>query len=43
MADGDQWLLCMERALDAIEAEPDVREMLKEPMFAIADMIRNAD
>ncbi len=37
----DQWLLCMDRALDAIDAEPALREMLKEPMFGIADMIRN--
>jgi len=42
-AERDQWLLCMERALDTIDADPQLREMLKEPMFAIADMIRNAD
>lgn len=37
----DQWLLCMEKALDKIEADPALREMLKEPLFAIADMVRN--
>ncbi|NVK44646.1 MAG: group II truncated hemoglobin [Oceanospirillaceae bacterium] len=42
-AERDQWLLCMERALDAIDADPELREMLKEPMFAIAEMIRNTD
>lgn len=37
----DQWLLCMDKALDAIDADPALREMLKEPMLAVADMLRN--
>jgi len=37
----DQWLLCMDKALDAIGAEPSVKEMLKEPMYRIADAVRN--
>jgi len=37
----DQWLLCMEKALDAIEADDDVRVMLKQPLFRIADAVRN--
>jgi hemoglobin len=37
----DQWLLCMEKALDAIEADDEVRDMLKEPLFRIADAVRN--
>ena len=37
----DQWLLCMEKALGAIEADDDVREMLRDPLFRIADAVRN--
>jgi len=37
----DQWLLCMDRALDTIEAEPALREMLKVPLYRIADAVRN--
>jgi hemoglobin len=37
----DQWLLCMERALDTIDAEPALREMLKTPLYRIADAVRN--
>ncbi|GGB86336.1 globin [Marinobacterium zhoushanense] len=37
----DQWLLCMHKALEAVEVEPQLREMLKAPLFAIADMVRN--
>jgi hemoglobin len=39
----DQWLLCMEQALDEIDAEPVVREMLKQPLFRIADAVRNRE
>ncbi len=39
----DQWLLCMERALERTEASPEVREMLKIPLFRIADAIRNRE
>ena len=37
----DQWLLCMEKALDVIEVDDDVRDMLREPLFRIADAVRN--
>ncbi len=37
----DQWLLCMEKALDALAVEAAVREMLKVPLFRIADAVRN--
>jgi hemoglobin len=37
----DQWLLCMEKAMDRMETEDEVREMLKVPLFRIADAVRN--
>ena len=37
----DQWLLCMEKALDRIDAEEELREMLKDPLYRIADDVRN--
>jgi hemoglobin len=39
----DQWLLCMDEALRRVGASEEVQAMLKEPMFAIADAIRNTD
>lgn len=39
----DQWLLCMDRALARINASEDVVEMLKVPMFRIADAVRNRE
>lgn len=42
-AERDQWLLCMEKALEQIGADESLKAMLKEPMFAIADMVRNRD
>ena len=39
----DEWLLCMDKALEAIDAEPEVREMLKVPLFRVADAVRNRD
>ncbi len=39
----DQWLLCMDTALERIGASDEVKQMLKEPMFMVADMIRNTD
>ncbi|WP_062266643.1 group II truncated hemoglobin [Endozoicomonas arenosclerae] len=38
----DQWLLCMDKALEAIDASEQVKSMLKEPMFRLADFIKNA-
>jgi hemoglobin len=37
----DQWLLCMDKALEATAVEEEVRSMLKEPMFRVADAVRN--
>jgi len=39
----DQWLLCMDRALERIGASPEVVAMLKGPMFRIADAVRNRE
>ena len=39
----DQWLLCMDKALERINASEELINMLKEPMFRIADTIRNRD
>jgi hemoglobin len=39
----DQWLLCMDKALERIEASEELVTMLKEPMFRIADAIRNSE
>ena len=39
----DEWLLCMEQALERIEAEASVKDMLKEPLFRIADAVRNKE
>ena len=39
----DQWLLCMDKALERIGASDELKEMLKEPMFLVADTVRNQD
>ena len=39
----DQWLLCMDRALERIGASEALKTMLKEPLYAIAETVRNAD
>lgn len=39
----DQWLLCMDEALERIGASEALKEMLKEPMFRVADTVRNQD
>ena len=42
-AERDQWLACMNEALDRVGAGDEVRAMLKEPLFRIANAIRNVD
>ena len=37
----DQWLLCMDKALDAVAVEAEVKEMLKVPLYRVADAVRN--
>lgn len=39
----DQWLLCMERALEQIGASDELKEMLKIPLFRVADAVRNRE
>lgn len=39
----DQWLLCMDRALEQVGASEEVKTMLKQPLQAIANMIRNRE
>ena len=38
-----QWLLCMDKALEQIGASEELVEMLKVPMFRVADAVRNRD
>lgn len=37
----DQWLMCMRRALSDAQVDPSVEKMLQQPLFAIADALRN--
>ncbi|MFA5548548.1 MAG: group II truncated hemoglobin [Porticoccaceae bacterium] len=37
----DQWLMCMERALEQVGASDEVRAMLHEPLLQLADIVRN--
>jgi hemoglobin len=37
----DQWLLCMNTALEQTGASEELVEMLKVPLFRIADAVRN--
>ncbi len=39
----DQWLHCMDVALEKINASDEVKAMLKDPMYRIADAVRNQD
>ncbi|RLA41409.1 MAG: globin [Gammaproteobacteria bacterium] len=39
----DQWLLCMDRALVETGASEELIEMLKVPLFRIADAVRNRE
>ncbi|MEH6550197.1 MAG: group II truncated hemoglobin [Pseudomonadales bacterium] len=39
----DQWLLCMDAALEKIDASDELKDMLKTPMYRIASAIQNMD
>jgi hemoglobin len=41
IAERDQWMLCMNGALDAMPCEPEVREHVREAMARLADWMRN--
>ncbi len=40
-AERDQWLLCMDKALEQTGASAELVDMLKIPLFRIADAVRN--
>ena len=42
-AERDQWLLCMDKALAQTGASAELIEMLKIPMFRIANAVRNRE
>ena len=42
-AERDQWLACMDGALDNVGASEELKAMLKEPMFNLADVMCNRD
>lgn len=42
-AERDQWLLCMNLALEQTGASEELVDMLKVPMFRIADAVRNRE
>lgn len=39
----DQWLACMDEALERVNASDELKEMLKVPMYRIADAVKNCD
>ncbi len=40
-AERDQWLLCMDHALQEVGASDEVKRLLKEPLYRIADFLRS--
>jgi hemoglobin len=39
----DQWLVCMDDALERIGTDDELKELLKKPFFMIADTVRNQE
>ena len=39
----DQWLDCMDEALQRVSASEELKDMLKEPMYRVADTVRNCE
>ena len=39
----DQWLACMDEALIRIGASDELKDMLKEPMYRVAETVRNCE
>lgn len=37
----DQWLLCFQRALEKIGASEELKQMLADPIFRVAETVRN--
>jgi hemoglobin len=42
-AERDQWLLCMDKALQQTAASDELIDMLKVPLYRIADAVRNKE
>ncbi len=42
-AERDQWLLCMDSALEKVGASEELKAMLKVPMFRVADTVCNQE
>ncbi|WP_286239526.1 group II truncated hemoglobin [Neptuniibacter halophilus] len=42
-AERDAWLQCMDLALDNLNSSPELKSMLKDPLFDLADMMTNRD
>ncbi|HEY9034073.1 MAG TPA: group II truncated hemoglobin [Pseudomonadales bacterium] len=40
-AERDQWLLCFDKALDKVNAPDEVRNMVREPIFSMANFLVN--
>lgn len=40
-AERDQWLLCMDHALQEVGASDEVKRLLKEPFYRLADFLRS--
>ncbi len=40
-AERDQWLLCFDKALDRVGASEEAKQMIKEPIFRMADFMVN--
>lgn len=36
-----QWLLCFEAAMERVQLDPAIRQMLREPISGVADMVQN--
>ncbi|MCB0354225.1 MAG: group II truncated hemoglobin [Bdellovibrionales bacterium] len=43
VAERDQWLLCMEKAFEKCQVDPEVQDFLRERFFQIADFMRNKE
>ena len=39
----DQWVFCFETALERIDASDEVKEMLKQPIFRLAQTVQNKE
>lgn len=42
-AERDQWLMCMNAALDSVGAQQEIRDALRVPMYRFADALRNRE